>query len=108
MILSATRFREYFVGFLNINDQLQKRFKYSIISDVERQWSMPTKNLISGASAMVIKTSWNLPFEINRQVILNGDRYKIVRCSKHKAELNEQAAQMWKNNGFYWILEVAA
>ena len=108
MILSATRFREYFVGYLNINNSQQKKFKYSVVSDKEKFMDMPAKNLISARSKMVIKTSWNLPFEVNKQIILNGEKYKIVRCGKYKTELNEQALQMWKNNNFYWILEVVA
>ncbi len=109
MIVFNPQFREYYTGYLNITADVQKPFKYSIYTDKVKQWSTPIKNTIATQKRFVIRTSWNLPFRVNQQVVLSGERYKISRCTQERTVLNEQVATMWKNGAnIYWLIEVVA
>lgn len=101
-------FREFGRAALVVAPQTQRFFRYAIVSESEKQWNTPIRNLISNQENMVIQTTWDLPFQPNKQIIVdNGQKYKIVRCKRMVTDVNEQSLGLLRATfSAYWVLEL--
>lgn len=102
-------FREFGRAAFIVDALTQRFFRYAIVSESEKQWSTPIRNLISNQANTVIQTTWDLPFESNKQIRLeSGDIYKIMRCKRIVTDVNEQSLGLVKASfSAYWVLELA-
>lgn len=102
-------YREFGRGALIVDEKTQTKqyFKFAIVSDKEKQWNTPIKNLITSQENLVIKTSWDLPFDDNMRVLLQGEPYLIIRCKPITSDINEQSLGLLKSTfSAYWVLEL--
>lgn len=106
MVNSKPKHREYYEGLLFLPEERVESFKYSIEEDWSADTNKPVRNVLTQTERKVIKTSWDLPFEKNKTIEIDNQRYKIQKCRRTKTERNEIAARRWKNNNIYWIIEV--
>lgn len=105
-----SKFREYGNGVLQIvngGNVVERCFKFSIIDEKEKQFNTPIQNLVSSQADFSVRTSWDLPFKVGQRVKLNGEWYKINRCSRHVMDINEQSLGLLKASySAEWVLVV--
>lgn len=107
------REREYKVAWYlpeDENVENRVRFRYKIVSEQERAYSQPIRNMVTHRNSLVIQTNYMLPFEVGDKVFTDyecNNMFKISNRAKFTYKVNEQSLGMVKNNPLtYWVLEL--
>ena len=73
-------------------------FKFSFVSDHEKMYSLPIKNLITSTGNLVIRTTFHLDYKVNDKVEIGSEVFSIQRVGKYQIDINEQTLGILNKN----------
>lgn len=108
----ATQGNQFYVGhYFAKNRPIQQGqgmyFKYEQVNDKSTRYHQLVQNLITSDSSIVIRTSWNMGFEVQGKVELaDGTICIINNIQEQQSVINPQANAIVKNAQKLYYLEL--
>jgi hypothetical protein len=97
------------VTMIRENETKVESFKFSFVSDHEKMYNQAIKNLITDVGNLVIRTTVNLPYEVNDKIEIGEDKFSIQRVGKYQMDVNELSLGLMKKNpSTEYVLELVS
>jgi hypothetical protein len=104
------QYRQYRTAFWVVdgnNVSTKKMFRYAIVSEQEKTFYQPVRNMLTNVNSFAISTNFMFDFNSQDQIWIGTEQFIIKKAIKIVKNINEQALAVVKDTvGTYWVLEL--
>jgi hypothetical protein len=111
MIGMQTQYNQFYVGYYFGKGQPVVQgaglyFKYEQLTDKELKYHQLVSNLIATDGGVVIRTSWNMNFQVQGKILLQDGSVHLISRVQEQTAINPQVNAIVKNTNKLYYLEL--